>query len=154
SPSFIPPPAIRALRDLTRQRTGLIRDRVAVVDRVYKVLEDANIKPASVASDVLGVSGRARLGAIIAGCDDPGGLAELAKQRLRGKILELKQALRAQGLNRGLRPNLTSGALDLGQHVNFRTEELLQEVDSSVRIGRPFLATGTNSSREAARSHG
>jgi transposase len=93
SPSFIPPPAIRALRDLTRQRTELIRDRAAVVNRIQKVLEDANIKLASVASDVLGVSGRAMLRAIVAGCDDPDDLAELAQRRLRGKIPELKPAL-------------------------------------------------------------
>src|SRR5437762_4521159 len=93
SPSFIPPPEIRELRDLTRQRTQLIRDRAAVVNRIQKVLEDANIKLASVASDVLGVSGRAMIRAIIDGQDDPAELAELAKRRLRGKIPELKQAL-------------------------------------------------------------
>jgi transposase len=93
SPSLIPPPEIRALRDLTRQRSELIRDRAAVVNRIHKVLEDANLKLASVASDVLGVSGRAMLGAIIAGCDDPEDLAELAKRSLRGKIPEWKRAL-------------------------------------------------------------
>jgi transposase len=96
SPSFIPPPAIRELRDLTRQRTEMIRDRAAVVNRIHKVLEDANIKRASVASDVLGVAGRAMLGALIAGCDDPDALAELAKRQLRGKIPELKRALRGR----------------------------------------------------------
>jgi transposase len=93
SPSFIPPPEIRQLRDLTRQRTELIRDRAAVANRIQKVLEDANIKLASVASDVLGVSGRAMIRAIIDGQDDPERLAELAKRRLRGKIPALKQAL-------------------------------------------------------------
>ena len=93
SPSFIPPPEIREMRDLTRQRTQLIRDRAAVVNRIQKVLEDANIKLASVASDVLGVSGRAMIRAIIDGQDDPEELAELAKRRLRGKLPELKQAL-------------------------------------------------------------
>jgi transposase len=96
APSFIPPPEIRELRDLTRQRTEMIRDRAAVVNRIHKVLEDANIKLASVASDVLGVSGRAMLGAIIAGQDDPDDLAELAKRRLRGKIPELKPALQGR----------------------------------------------------------
>src|SRR5262249_4830726 len=66
SPSFIPPPAIRLLRDLTRPRTELIRDRAAVVNRIHKVLEDANLKLARVARDILGVSGRAMLGAIVA----------------------------------------------------------------------------------------
>jgi transposase len=81
SPSFIPPPEIRQLRDLTRQRTQLIRDHATVANRIQKVLEDANIKRGDVASDVLGVSGRAMIEAIIAGEDDPDHLAELAKRR-------------------------------------------------------------------------
>jgi transposase len=93
SPSFIPPPKIRNLRDLTRQRTQLIRDCATVANRIQKVLEDANIKLSSVASDVLGVSGRAMIRALIDGQDDPDRLAELAKRRLRGKIPELKLAL-------------------------------------------------------------
>src|SRR5262249_34430869 len=78
-PSFIPEPEVRELRDLTRQRTELVRDRAAVANRIQKVLEDANIKLGSVASDVLGVSGRAMIRAIIAGQDDPTQLAELAR---------------------------------------------------------------------------
>ncbi len=93
SPSFIPPPEIRELRELTRQRTELVRDRAAVANRIQKVLEDANIKLGDVASDVLGVSGRAMIRAIIDGQDDPERLAELAKRSLRGKIPELKRAL-------------------------------------------------------------
>jgi transposase len=93
SPSFIPPPPVRELRDLTRQRTQLVRERATVANRVQKVLEDANIKLASVASDPLGVSGRAMIRAMIAGRDDPCELAELARKRLRGKIPELRQAL-------------------------------------------------------------
>jgi transposase len=93
APSFIPPPAIRDLRDLTRQRTELVRDRVAVANRIQKMLEGANIKLGDVASDVLGVSGRAMIRAIIDGQDDPERLAELAKRSLRGKIPELKRAL-------------------------------------------------------------
>jgi transposase len=93
SPSFIPEPAVRELRDLTRQRTTLVRDRAAVANRIQKVLEDANIKLGSVASDVLGASGRAMIRALIDGQEDPARLAELAKQRLRGKIPELKRAL-------------------------------------------------------------
>jgi transposase len=93
SPSFIPQPEIRELRDLTRQRAELIRDRTAVANRIQKVLEDANIKLGDVASDVLGVSGRAMIRAIIDGQDDPERLAELARRSLRGKIPELKRAL-------------------------------------------------------------
>jgi transposase len=93
SPSFIPALEIRQLRDLTRQRAQIIGDHTAVANRIQKVLEDANIKLASVASDVLGVSGRAMIRAIIGGRTDPGELAELAKRRLRGKIPQLKEAL-------------------------------------------------------------
>jgi transposase len=93
SPSFIPPPEIRELRELTRQRTELVRDQAAVANRIQKVLEDANIKLGDVASDVLGVSGRAMIRAIIDGQEDPERLADLAKRRLRGKIPELRRAL-------------------------------------------------------------
>jgi transposase len=93
SASFVPPPEIRELRDLTRQRTQIVREHAAVANRIQKTLEDANIKLASVASDVLGVSGRAMILAIIEGQDDASRLAELARRRLRGKIPELKKAL-------------------------------------------------------------
>ena len=96
SPSFIPEPEIRELRDLTRQRTELVRDQTAVANRIQKVLEDANIKLGDVASDVLGVSGRAMIGAIIDGQDDPERLADLARRSLRGKIPELRRALRGR----------------------------------------------------------
>jgi transposase len=92
--SFIPPPPIRELRDLTRQRAQLVRERAGMVNRIQKVLEDANIKLASVATDVLGASGRAMLAALAAGGDDPAALAALARGRLRGKTPELNRALR------------------------------------------------------------
>lgn len=92
--SFLPPPPIRELRDLTRQRTQLVRERAGVVNRIHKVLEDANIKLSSVATDVLGASGRAMLGAIVDGRDDPAALAGLARGSLRGKAPELTEALR------------------------------------------------------------
>lgn len=91
--SFIPPPPIRVLRDLTRQRAQLVHDRAGVANRVHKVLEDANIKLSGVASDVLGVSGRAMLAAMIDGKDDPEALAGLARGKLRQKADELKEAL-------------------------------------------------------------
>jgi transposase len=93
TPSFIPPPPIRQMRDLTRQRTQLVRERATVANRVQKVLEDANIKLASVASDPLGVSGRAMIRALIAGEEDPDALAELARMRLRAKLPQLREAL-------------------------------------------------------------
>jgi transposase len=92
-PSFVPPVEIRALRDLTRRRAQLIHERATVVNRVHKVLEDANIKLASVATDVLGKSGRAMIAALIAGETDPDPLAELARGSLRGKRPELRRAL-------------------------------------------------------------
>jgi transposase len=91
--SFVPPQPIRELRDLTRQRTQLIQERSAATNRIQKVLEDANIKLASVATDVLGVSGRDMLEALIAGETDPAKLADLARKRLREKIPALRQAL-------------------------------------------------------------
>jgi len=91
--SFIPPAPVRQLRDLTRYRTTLVHERVAEVNRLQKVLETANLKLAAVATDVLGVSGRRMLAAVLAGEQDPATLAELAKGRLRSKMPELRQAL-------------------------------------------------------------
>ena len=75
--------AQRERRDLTRYRSTLIRERTTLVNRVQKLLEDANIKLAAVASDIRGVSGRAMLAALLAGHTDPQALADLAKGRLR-----------------------------------------------------------------------
>jgi transposase len=94
--SFVPPLPIRELRDLTRQRTQLIQERTAAVNRIQKVLEDANIKLAGVATDVLGVSGRDMLEALIAGETDPEKLADLARRRLREKIPVLRLALQGR----------------------------------------------------------
>ena len=94
--SFVPPPPIRELRDLTRQRSQLVAEKAAVANRVQKTLEDANIKLGSVATDVLGVSGRAMIRALIAGREDPDDLAELARQRLRRKRPELRAPSRGR----------------------------------------------------------
>ncbi len=94
--SFIPEQAQRELRELVRYHTQLLQERSREVNRVQKVLEDANVKLGSVASDVLGVLGRAMLEAIIAGQDDPAVLADLAKARLRTKIAELERALQGR----------------------------------------------------------
>jgi transposase len=91
--SFIPPVAQRDLRDLTRYRTTLVQERARVVNRVQKLLEGANIKLASVASNVLGVSGRAMLEALVAGQADAAAMAELARGRLREKLPALERAL-------------------------------------------------------------
>jgi transposase len=92
-PSFIPPQPQRALRELTRYRTTLVQERVRVVNRVQKLLEGANIKLSSVASDIMGVSARAMLAEIAAGQTDAASMADLAKGRLRSKIAELEKAL-------------------------------------------------------------
>jgi transposase len=94
--SFVPPPPIRELRDLTRQRAQLVAEKATAANRLQKVLEDANLKLASVATDVLGVSGRDMLEAIIAGEDDAEQLADKARKRLRKKIPELQTALQGR----------------------------------------------------------
>jgi transposase len=91
--SFVPPPVIRELRDLTRYRKRLTQDHTREGQRVEKVLEDAGIKLASVASQTLSKSGRAMIDALIAGERDPMALAELAQRRMRSKIPELRRAL-------------------------------------------------------------
>jgi transposase len=94
--SFVPPSPQRELRELTRQRAQLVNEQTSVANRIQKVLEDANIKLASVASDILGVSGRAMLEALIGGEEDPEKLADLAQRRLRGKIPQLREALQGR----------------------------------------------------------
>ncbi len=91
--SFIPPRPHRDLRDLTRHRVQVTGEKSRVANRIQKVLEDANIKLSSVATDILGASGRDMIGAIIQGTENPEALAELARRRLRGKMPELREAL-------------------------------------------------------------
>ena len=91
--SFVPPAPIRQLRDLTRARTAMTRERGREIQRLEKLLEDAGIKLSSVASDISCVSGRLMLQALIDGQRDPAVLADLAKRRLRAKIPELTEAL-------------------------------------------------------------
>ena len=93
-PSFVPPPAIRELRDFTRHRRVLSEERTRMVQRLEKVLQDAGIKLTSVASTVLSKSSRAMLEAMLAGESDPVVLADLAKGRMRSKIPALTDALR------------------------------------------------------------
>ena len=91
--SFVPPEPIRQLRDLTRYRSTLAVERTREAQRLEKELEDAGIKLSSVATDILGVSGRAMLAALIAGHDDAAALADMAKGRMRSKIPALVEAL-------------------------------------------------------------
>lgn len=94
--SLVPPPPIRDLRDLTRYRKKQIEDRTQEVNRLYRILETAGVKLASVMSDVMGRSGRAMLDALLGGTTDPAVLAELARGRLRPKIPALRAALQSQ----------------------------------------------------------
>jgi len=91
--SFIPPKPQRALRDVTRYRTTVIQEHTRLVNRVQKLLEGANIKLSSVATDIMGVSARAMLAEIVAGQTDATVMADLARGRLRNKIPELEKAL-------------------------------------------------------------
>jgi len=129
--SFIPEPAQRELRELVRYRTDPLLDQVRAVNRVHKVLEDANLKLSSVATDIMGVSGREMLATIIAGKDDPAALAELAKGRLRTKIDELEQAL--TGDVKDSHRGLLSWHLRHIDELNALLEEIEQEIDQHLR---------------------
>jgi transposase len=91
--SFVPPPPVRELRDLTRYRKALVHDHTRQVNRIRQGARGAGIKLSSFATDVMGVSGRAMMRALIAGRDDPAAMAELAKGRMRPKIPQLRKAL-------------------------------------------------------------
>jgi transposase len=91
-PSFVPPPEVRRLRDVSRYRIDLVGVRTAEKQRVEKLLEDAQIKLSVVASDIFGVSGREMLAALVSGQTHPKVLAQLARGRLRAKITQLEEA--------------------------------------------------------------
>jgi transposase len=131
--SFVPPAPIRELRDLTRYRKRLIQAHSAECQRIQKTLEDAGIKLDSVATDVLGASGRAMLAALIAGERDPGVLAELAKGRLRAKLPQLRQALRGRfGGHHALLVRLAVAHLE-------QLEASIAELDTHIdRVLAPF----------------
>ncbi|MEW6756335.1 MAG: IS110 family transposase [Candidatus Latescibacterota bacterium] len=124
--SFVPPAPIQQLRDLTRTRKQLVREISQHSLRLQKVLEDANLKVASVLSDILGQSGRAMLTAIIAGEDDPERLADLARGTARRKRSELVEALRGH-----VTPHHRA-LLQLHLGVVAALEEALQQVDDAV----------------------
>ena len=126
--SFIPPPAIRELRDLTRYRKRLVQAHSSECQRVQKTLEDAGIKLDSVASDVLGMSGRAMLKALVAGEREPKVLAEMAKGRLRPKIPQLREAMR--GRFRDHHALLIRLALEHVEHLEAAIAALDDQVES------------------------
>jgi len=133
--SFIPPPWQRDLRDLTRERTQLVDEQTRLANRIPKILEDANIKLGSVATDILGVSGRDILERLMAGEEDIAKLAERARGRLRGKIPELRRALqgRLSGHHRfQLRLNW--------DHLQYLAE-LIEQLDQRIReLCKPYQA--------------
>jgi transposase len=168
--SFIPERPERELRELTRTRRSLIWQRSQVVNRIQKVLEGANIKLSSVATDVVGASGRAILEAMVSGMDDPQALAEMAKGALRKKTHALEEALEGlvgphQRLVLGVHLrhlDFLDGEIDLlDEEVAARLRpfgEALERVDGIPGLGRraaeDILAEiGTDMSRFPTASH-
>jgi len=133
--SLVPPQPIRDLRDLTRYRKRQIEDRAQEVNRLLRVLEDAGLKLASVATDVMGVSGRAMMAALLQGQTDPAALADLARGRLRSKLPALREAL--QG---GFRTHHACLLTHILAKVDFLEEAIARlstEIDEQLR---PFEA--------------
>jgi transposase len=131
--SFVPPKAIRELRDLTRFRKTRIEERTREAQRLDKILQDAGVKLSSVASDVLGRSGRDMLDALVAGSRDPEILAELARGQLRRKLPALQAALTGRfGAHHAL---LVSEVLSLLDYLDESIERLSAEID---RVIAPF----------------
>jgi transposase len=130
-PSFVPPRPIRELRDLTRYRKSLIWERQREANRLQKLLEDANIKLASVATRTLGVSGRAMLAELCEGRNDPEALAELARGKLRRKLPELRRAL--QGRFSSHHALLVSRLLAHVDYLDETIEELSGEIGERIR---------------------
>jgi transposase len=131
--SLVPPKPIRALRNLTRYRKAQIQERSREANRLHKALEDTGIKLDCVASDILGVSGRAMLDALINGTTDPEVLAELAKGKLRKKLPALKEAL--QGRFDHLHA-LWIGAILA--HIDFLDEQIDRLSEAIEEQVRPF----------------
>lgn len=130
-PSFVPPKPIRDLRDLTRHRKVLTQARVAEVQRLHKLLQDAGIKLSSVATNILGASGRAMIGALLKGTTDPEALSNLAKGRLRAKMDALGRALLGR-----FRKHHAFLAGEILAHIDYleeSMERITQELEESIR---------------------
>lgn len=135
--SLIPPAPIRDLRDLTRYRKHQSQDRVREVNRLHRVLEDAGIKLSTVATDVMGVSGRAMLDALLQGTTDPEVLANLARGKLRKKLPALRQALRGRfRAHHGFLIGQILAKIDFLDEV---IDQLTQEIDRLVVPFEPIL---------------
>lgn len=128
--SFVPPPAIARLRDLTRYRKKLVEDRAKESQRIQKLLEDAGIKLDSVVSDVLGTSARQMLEALIGGTRDPNVLSDMARTRMRPKIPELRRAL--EGRFGSHHAFLLRVHLDHIDHLSSAVERLDAEVETVI----------------------
>jgi len=141
--SFVPPRKQRELRDLTRHRTTLVQEYNRVVNRLHKVLQDANIKLSSVASDILGVSGRQMIEALGRGEEDPAVLAELARRRLRGKIPQLRVALegRVREHHRFLLRLLLEQLDFLTQAIDQLSQRITEMADPPVQAAVALLTT-------------
>ena len=129
--SFVPPKPQRELRDLTRYRKSLVWERAREANRLQKVLEDANIKLASVASRPLGASGKAMLKELSEGNNDPAALADLAKGKLRAKLPLLRRAL--EGRFRGHHALLVSHLLAHIEYLDETINSLSEEIEERMR---------------------
>jgi transposase len=136
-PSFIPPPAVQALRDLTRTRVALVQTRTQVQNRISKVLEDTNIKVAHAMSDLFGTSGRRMLKALCAGERDPHKLATLAMGTLRRKLPELEVALTGQFTAHHGR--LIQGELELMELLERQIADLDAQIRQATEAFEPQL---------------
>jgi transposase len=140
--SLVPPPPIRRLRDLTRARTALTRDRGRQVQRIEKVLEDSGIKLSSVATDIMGVSGRAMLAALIDGQDDPAAIAELAQRRMRSKIPMLTEALTGRfTAHHGFLIRMHLGLIDQYSQALTELESRIEEAMEPLAAARELLVS-------------
>jgi transposase len=135
--SFIPDQEQRDLRELTRYRTTLVRERADTINRLHKVLEDANIKLAGVATDITGVSARSMLEALLSGQSDPAALADLAKGRLREKSDALLAAL--SGRVRSIHRFMIAEHLGHIDHLDASIERVSGEIEEK---SRPFVSEG------------
>jgi transposase len=136
--SLVPPPAIRELRDLTRYRKHQIAERTQEINRLHAVLQDAGVKLTSVLTNLMGVSGRAMLHALVAGTTDPVVLAELARGRLRSKLPALRQAL--QGRFRAHHALLVSHILSKVEYLEDLIAALTADIDERLVPFEPTLA--------------
>jgi transposase len=135
--SLVPPQPLRDLRDLTRYRKKQMEDRTQEVNRLHKVLEDCGLKLSTVMSDVLGVSGRAMLRALLQGTTDPAIVADLARGQLRKKLPALREAL--QGRMRAHHAFLVTQILAKIDFLEDSLEQLTHEIDRQVAPFEPVL---------------